>query len=95
MSNVVIDHDGNIKIIEYDESLSKGGCARLGRGHYEYSAPEIMLKPGASIYTIIKYKENIDCFSVGVMAWELATGMRAFSHVEADSSLLIADMSVL
>jgi serine/threonine protein kinase len=95
MNNVVIMYDGNIKIIGYGECVRKGGAARLGRGHYEYSAPETMLKPGDNIYDRVIYKENIDCFSVGVVAWELATGTHAFPNVEEDSSLANADMGVL
>jgi hypothetical protein len=95
MNNVVIQSDGDIKIIGYGESVRKGGAVRRGRGHYEYSAPETMLKPGDNIYTPIIYKENVDCFSVGVMAWELATGTHAFPKVEEDSSLANADMGVL
>jgi hypothetical protein len=95
MNNIVIDDKGSVKIIGYGESLRRLGRARVGRGHREYSAPETMLKSGASIYTTIHYNENVDCFSIGVVAWELATGTRAFPNVEADSGLASVDTSVL
>jgi hypothetical protein len=85
----------NIIIINYGESMLKGGCARAGHGHYKYSASETMLKPGTSIYDTVTYSENVDCFAVGVMAWELATGGHAFPNTEATSSLVVADMNVL
>jgi hypothetical protein len=95
MSNIVVDYNGNIKIINYGEGMLKGGCARAGRGHYKYSALETMQKPGTSIYDIVNYKENVDCFTVGVMVWELTTGEHDFPTPEATSSYVVADMSVL
>jgi serine/threonine protein kinase len=38
MSNVVIDSNGHIIIMNYGESMLTRGCARTGRGHYKYSA---------------------------------------------------------
>jgi hypothetical protein len=66
-----------------------------GRDHYKYSALEIMMKPGTSVYDTIKYQENGDCFAVCVMAWELATSGHAFPNTEAISNFIVVDMNVL
>jgi hypothetical protein len=86
-SNVVVDYHGNFCAHNFDECLHKEhGRARVRRGHYKYSAPETMLRPGQSIYNQINDNVNRDCFAVGVMAWEFATDIHAFANVEKDSN---------
>jgi serine/threonine protein kinase len=96
LNNVVVDDNGNICVYNFDQCLRRDGCVvHAGRRHYKYSAPETMKRPRHSIYENVKHKINIDCFAVGVIAWELAKGMHAFANVEANSNLVAADMSVL
>jgi hypothetical protein len=95
MNNVVVGYDGGILINNFDHCLHTNVITRCGRGNNKYSAPETMKKPGSSIYENVEYNENTDCFAVGVMAWELATGVHAFANVEETSDSMIADISVL
>jgi hypothetical protein len=44
----------------------------------KHSGPEAMIMQSKSIDNYMKYKDNVDCFAVGVMTWELATGINAF-----------------
>jgi hypothetical protein len=95
MNNVVVGYDGGIFIKNFDQSLHTNVATRRGRGNNKYAAPETMKKPGSSIYENVEYGENTDCFAVGVMAWELATGVHAFANVEGTSDSITADISVL
>jgi hypothetical protein len=96
MSNIIVDYSGGICLCNFDQCLSKThGIVRVGRDHYKYSAPEIMTKPEQSIYEMIEYRMNVDCFSVGMMTWELINGIHAFADIEKDSNSPVADLIIL
>jgi hypothetical protein len=51
-----------------------------------------MIMPKKSLYDKGMYKQNVDCFALGVRAWELATGTNAFNNVAQDSNTTAADL---
>jgi hypothetical protein len=53
-----------------------------------------MITPRQSAYKQIEQKMNIDYFAVGVMAWELATGIHAFTNPEEDSNSPVTDLNI-
>jgi hypothetical protein len=96
MTNIVVDYSGKICLCNFDQCVYKiHRIARVGGGHYEYSAPETMMQPRQLIYEMVEYKINIDCFAVGVMAWDLATGIHAFADVQKDSYRKMLKLSKL
>jgi hypothetical protein len=95
MSNVVVDYNGNTCVCNHDQCLPEDELARVGCGHYKCAAPETMKKPTHFIYENTLYYNKVNCFAVGVMARELATGRHAFANMEEDSNLVVADMNIL
>jgi hypothetical protein len=51
--------------------------------------------PWEYIYHQIKYHVNVDCFAIGVIAWELATSIRALADLEEDFNSPAADLNEL
>jgi hypothetical protein len=95
MTNVAADHSGRVRLDNFGQCQSmEHGIARIGRRHYKYSAPETMMMPRQSAHKQTEHKMNIDCFAVGVMAWELATGIRAFTNSEEASNSPITDHNI-
>jgi hypothetical protein len=71
MTNVVEDYSGRIRLDNFGQCQSmEHGIAPVGHGHYKYSTPETVTMPRQSVYEQTEHKMNIDCFAVGVMAWE-------------------------
>jgi hypothetical protein len=96
MTNVVVEYSKRIRLCNFDKCESiEHGIARVGRGYYKYSAPETIIAPRKSTHHEIKYRENVDCFAVGVMPWKFVTGIHTFADTEKDSNSPIADLNVL
>jgi hypothetical protein len=52
------------------------------------------MMPRQSVYKHIEPQMNIDCFAVGVMAWELTTRIHALTNREEDSNSPVTDLNI-
>lgn len=74
-SNLIIDTEGHLKIIDF-------GVAKSVNGHFATSSGMVKGKLGYMALEVLAGKpvdKRSDIFSVGVVAWEMLTGKRLFT----------------
>jgi serine/threonine protein kinase len=74
-SNLIIDTEGHLKIIDF-------GVAKSVNGHFATSSGLVKGKLGYMALEVLAGKpvdKRADIFSVGVVAWEMLTGRRLFT----------------
>ena len=74
--NVLVDGDGRVRVLDFGLSASRGSDRRIA-GTVGFIAPEVLRGEGAS--------EASDLFAVGVMAYEVLTGVRPFEGPDTQS----------
>lgn len=80
--NVLIDESGDVRIADFGIASSpEDGTARVDSGTPEYMAPELLV-PGA------KATESSDLYSLGLVLYELTTGVRPFERAAVDGGRL-------
>lgn len=95
--NILLDENDNIKLCDFGWSayLGPDETRKTFCGTIDYMAPELVQRD-------IKYDHNVDIWTVGVLTFELLTGISPFSpnintnnakYVEAKTRQNIKDMN--